>query len=188
MAAKTKEISGSYTGTPAVSELVGNSYATQNDDRAAIIEVIQEEHYLVPGTNSDAHGRHLAGSAIAYVGSSAPTLEPDAATLLSSSSANNGRLWLDTTNVTYPVLKEYVHGTGWVELFKLNIDTTPQGASPTLAVTALSGILDQAVKIASAVKFASVVAATFTGRLVGAADKIRTDAPSSPADGDIWIA
>lgn len=183
------DVDAGYASYPTSGDLIGKAYEHQNRDRAAMLKVQQKEHYLIPGTNLAEHGRHLMGSAISYVGTSAPTLRPNdgSHTPAALSADDNGRLWVDTTNATYPVLKEYVHGTGWVELFKLNVDTAPQGTE-SLAIKTLAQILDQVLLRGSDVRFNSVKATVdFIGKLTGTADKIRTSTVSSPAAGDIWV-
>lgn len=74
--------------------------------KTALRERLEKEHKFDPtGTQAD-HGQHLAGSAISYYKSTAPTTRPDGATALSAE--DNGRIWVDSDDlITYI----YVHPT-----------------------------------------------------------------------------
>lgn len=185
------DVDAGYASFPTSGDLLGKAYEHQNRDRAAILKVLQKEHYLIPGTNLSEHGRLLTGSAISYIGTSAPTLRPSDGvhTPVALSAADDGRLWLDTTNATFPILKSYKYGRSpaWIETDLQNVYVD---AASSKAVHPLSDILDQELKQANEVKFAKVTATgsyAFVGDLEGKAKKIRTADPGSYAAGDIWV-
>ena len=200
MAAKTYPIGANYGGNPLSTNLLGKAYEHQQTDRNSIMEVIEEEHHLVPGTDTEEHGRHLSGSAVIYIGTTAPALRPNGSDSLGE--LDVGRLWLDTSlaTATYPVivLKVYKEvdatpGTyAWEEVGVLKAwnDYDPDNHLETdKEMLTLRQILNQALLDTSEVAFKKVTvtdAPGFVGDLDGTAYKIRTSAPTSPAAGDIW--
>jgi len=190
---KSVPITAGYTGSPNSARLVGEGYLHQQEDRGALVEVIKEEHYLVPGTSTAEHGRHLAGSAVVFIGATEPTLRPNSSDTLGA--LDVGRLWLDTTNlatgfVALKVYRETATSTyGWKEVFQFKVwnDNPGTFADGDKIDVVLADIFDQVVKHDSEVTFAKVTAAEFVGPLTGIANKIRTTAPTTPAAGDIWI-
>lgn len=193
MAAKTNQIGTGYTGTPNSARLIGEGYLQQQEDRGAIVEVVKEEHYLVPGSNYTEHGRHLAGSAVIFIGATEPTQRPNASDSLGA--LDVGRLWLDTTNlatgfVILKVFREVATSTyAWREVFQFKVWENDTGTwDPSAKIDAvLADLFDQVMNHDSNVTFAKVTATEFVGSLTGVATKIRTSAPTSPAAGDIWV-
>lgn len=89
----------------------------------SVKDQIDREHETP--VDGDATGsEHSLGSAVLYIGTSAPTNRPDGATALASNNIDKGRIWLDT-NYTPPALK-YWDGDSWETLGILVV-----GASPT---------------------------------------------------------
>lgn len=65
--------------------------------------------------DGDATGsEHKNGSAVAYVGTTDPTVRPDGATDLADNDIDNGRLWIDT-NYDPPILKRW-NVDAWEEI------------------------------------------------------------------------
>jgi len=66
------------------------------DLKEGVFERVTKEHVMDLGSGLPAEdGWHRAGSAIAYVGATAPTKRPDGVTSLNAS--DKGRLWFDTS-------------------------------------------------------------------------------------------
>lgn len=185
------DIDVGYASFPTSGDLLGKAYEHQNRDRAAMLKVMHKEHYVVPGTNLAEHGRHLHGSAISYVQATEPTTRPTdlvhAGAALSAD--DDGRLWVDTSNATFPVIKSYKYGRtpAWIEVTLQNV-YVDEVAGKT--VHPLSDIIDQELKTTNTVKFAKVIvtgAFGISGDVDGTAKKIRVDDPGTYAAGDIWV-
>lgn len=111
-----------FEGTPA-----GSDSPAQGDERIRELKetvraVVAKEHELDP-TAGDViadQGWHKAGSAKAYVQSTAPTTRPDGTTSLDAD--DEGRLWIDSDDTKLG----YWDGASWV-----NIDVADQGLNTT---------------------------------------------------------
>ncbi len=79
--------------------------------KASVKTQMDREHEIA--VDGDATGsEHSLGSAVLYLGTSAPTNRPDGATALAVNNIDKSRLWLDT-NYSPPMIKKW-SGTAWV--------------------------------------------------------------------------
>ncbi len=90
----------------------------------------QLDHEHETPVDGDATGsEHSLGSAVLYLGTSAPTNRPDGATALAVNNIDKSRLWLDT-NYSPPIIKKW-SGTAWVPV-------TTVGAIPIDSATGVA--------------------------------------------------
>lgn len=186
-----------WEASPGVSAVAGTGYARMNEDRIATRERMAVEHRF-DFTAQNLHGVHRAGSALVYVGESAPAARPngDALTI-----EDNGRIWIRLSSAMLYVYQNGVttgfSGGPWVPLngqglqpsvaptfagLTIKFDT---GASYVAADTTTTPgktiaqvLVDQDLRQSATPTFAGVNAPTY---------KIRTSAPVTPTAGDIWI-
>lgn len=116
------------TAAPANTDLRSNGALEIRDLRLGTAIRVDKEHIDLAGTS--AGGQHVAGSAVAYVQSAAPTTQPDGTSL--ASTADDGRLWIDTDD------DRLYYWTG--SAFKLIVpDTVVPYVKGTVSTGALSG-------------------------------------------------
>jgi len=106
----TVDWDATFEASPNGSESLGNGDNRILALKTALRERLEKEHKFDPtGTQAD-HGQHLAGSAISYYQSAAPTTRPDGTTALSAD--DNGRIWVDSDD---GYIYYYAHSS-WVLL------------------------------------------------------------------------
>jgi len=87
----------SWETQPADSAAVGAGNDAMWDLKAGVRAALVNEHILVPGSATNLLATHKAGSAMCFVGTTAPTQTPAGVAL----GVNDiGRMWLDTTNAS----------------------------------------------------------------------------------------
>jgi len=84
------------------------------DTRLGVQERMTFEHYYTPGDNNANHGRHRAGSALAYYQSGTPSAHPDG-TSLANDTYSNGRIWIKSDD-THRTPYIYDGTNGWREM------------------------------------------------------------------------
>lgn len=161
MATKSKTWNATYETTPPDTDLVGNGNLEMVNDRVAVRERVIEEHYWDPAGTQSLHGLHKEGSARVYTATANPTLRPNGSDSIDSN--DDGRVCFYTNTQQMKVYAQISSVWGWYNVHDERVNQSLlTTASPTFVLV--------------------------NANLNGAAYKIRTSAPASPAVGDIWIA
>jgi len=111
---------------PALSDAHGNGALEIRDLRMGLRLRLQKEHTTPAG--STAGGEHKQGSAVAWIQDTAPTTRPDGSTALTS--ADLGRIWIDTTNNVIKSLTAIGSPNTWTPAGELALALYTAGNEP----------------------------------------------------------